>query len=83
MPEIYAPHCSFIPPTNFPLPLNGLTLLGRLLELLALQTPSAQERRGRLRLDEARKLARDNEKVISLRDMEAVEDRLTLYVLRC
>ncbi|KAF8265701.1 hypothetical protein EI94DRAFT_1804022 [Lactarius quietus] len=60
-----------------PLDASGVLTL-KLLHFLANQRPSAQEKRGDWRLDNARQLARDNETVISPGDLEIVKERITL-----
>ena len=60
-----------------PLDASGV-LTWRLLHFLAGQLPSAQEKRGEQRLDNARQLAREHERLISPSDMEIVKERITL-----
>lgn len=68
--------------TSSPPPLDASGVLTwRLLNFLASQRPSAQEKRGNRRLDEARMLARENGSQISHDDMEIVKHRIRQYVL--
>ena len=56
-------------------------LAWKLLEYLSNKRPSAQERLGTRRLDEARELAQKNEALISSNDMITARAKLLLCVL--
>lgn len=60
-----------------PLDASGV-LTWKLLHSLASQLPSAQEDRGDVLLDDARRLARDSQDFISPSDFEIVRERFTL-----
>jgi hypothetical protein len=60
-----------------PLDASGF-LTWKLLHFLASQRPSAQEKRGDGRLDDARNLALENQQLIGPSDLEIVRERITL-----
>ena len=60
-----------------PLDASGV-LTWKLLHFLAGQRPSAQEKRGDRRLDNARQLARENETFIGPSDLEIAKERIIL-----
>ena len=60
-----------------PLDASGV-LTWKLLDFLASQWPSAQEKRGDRRLDNARQLASENETLISPSDLEIAKERIIL-----
>jgi hypothetical protein len=63
-------------PTDLTLDASGV-LTWKLLKFISDRLPSGLEKRGSRRLDEALRLAKEHEYVISTRDMETVRDRMT------